>query len=352
MIVKNSLEENIVFLGYLDRSEFHKRMNDVDVYIQASPFEGYGNSVVEALCEGKDILISDTGYIAETIRKKFPNHIIRSLEPSGLADSMNEFARSTFGNKEAEKIREYLTDMISRETVTSKWKTILSNISDSDIQTKNGSICNAVMFHDVDNTYTGIDYSRDGFGKLVEGLYTKGIRLCSAREYFKSQVRDNLIVCTFDDGYENVFKNAFPIMKKFGFSATIYICPDLIGKSNDWNHKDETNRWHLTHEMINNLVAEGWEVGSHGLSHINMRRLSEHELERSLIESKKLLEIYGTIESFCYPYGAFNDFIKGKVSKYYSNAFSVSIGGNNVESDLYQITRLTPEELMRRLELN
>lgn len=350
LISDNLLEENVSLCGYLGREEFHNKINEVDVYIQASPFEGYGNSVAEAIGEGKDILISDTGYLAETIKEEFPGHIIRSLAPSDMADSLYDYAENIFVKNEAEKIREYLADKLSKESVVAQWKDIISKIPEKDMQFKNG-ICNAVMFHDVDNSYTGIDYNKDGFRKLLRSIYDKGIRLCSARDYFAASIKDNLVVCTFDDGYENVFNNALPVMKELGFTATVYICPDLIGKNNDWNHKDEINRWHMTHDMLMDLVSEGWEIGSHGLSHINLRRLSESELDINLIESKKMLEQYGNIESFCYPYGSFNEFIKTKVGKYYKNAFSVSIGGNNVEEDLFQIIRMTPEELKRRLEV-
>ena len=171
------------------------------------------------------------------------------------------------------------------------------------------------------------------------------------REYLKKKEKKNTIICTFDDGYENVFKNAFPIMKRYGFTATVYVCPDLIGKDNSWNHKDDMNRKHMTHEMLVELADAGWEIGSHGLMHINMLRLSECALEHNLKESKKQLEIYGLIDSFCYPYGAFNAFIKEKVEKYYANAFSVSIGGCDYINDLYQLTRMTPEELIERLGL-
>lgn len=350
LIEDNLLEKNVFLLGYLERERFHQKMVEVDTYLQVSPFEGFGNSVVEAIGEGKDILISDTGYIAEEIKQRFPNHIISSLEPVNLATILNEYAKKTFKKNEAILIREILEDKLAKESVILKWKDVLNNTMEMCMKYKNG-ICNAVMFHDVDNTYSSIDYDKDGFRELIKKLANRGIRLCSVRDYFKMVSKDKIVVCTFDDGYENVYKNALPILQEYGFTATVYICPDLIGKKNDWNHKDEINRWHLTHEMILELVNAGWEIGSHGISHINLRRLSEQELLNNLSKSKKMLEIYGPIESFCYPYGAFNEFIKDKVSKYYNNAFSVSIGGNNVEADLYQIIRLTPEELKYRLEL-
>ena len=48
--------------------EFISKLSEIDIYIQASPFEGCGISVLEAIKAGKEILISNTGFIAETIR--------------------------------------------------------------------------------------------------------------------------------------------------------------------------------------------------------------------------------------------------------------------------------------------
>ena len=87
------------------------------------------------------------------------------------------------------------------------------------------------------------------------------------------------------------------------------------------------------------------------LSHMNMIRLSEHELDKCLGESKEMLSKYGEIDTYCYPYGIFNTYIKNKTRLYYSRAFSVDIGGSDYATDLYQITRFTPEALIRKLDL-
>ena len=351
IIEEESLKDYVSIYGYMDRESFHNMVKDVDVYLQASPFEGFGNSVAEAISMGKDILISSTGYIAEIIADEFPNHVMKSFKPEDMADDLFDFSVKTYPKREAVQIRKKLTPVLSKETVFSQWKSIL-RIGGQTSTIIDGTRCMAVMFHDVGKFYTGIDYAKDGFEKLLASVHEAGYRLCSARDFFSARDRVGLIVCTFDDGYENVYVNALPAMKQYGFTATVYICPDLIGKDNSWNHKDDTNRKHMNGEMLKTLVDAGWEIGSHGMSHMNMLRLSEHEIDESLSLSKKLLEEYDRTESFCYPYGSFNEFVKNKVKKYYSNAFSVSIGGNDFVDDPYQLVRMTPEKLLERLELD
>lgn len=350
IIKDNALEQNVILCGYLKREAFIEQMKSVDVYIQASPFEGFGISVAEAINIGKDVLISNTGYIAEKIGEAFPNHIIKSSNPSDMAEEILEFVVDVYPKGEKKAIREMLKEVLAEDEIVLKWKEVLEHTNIS--PTMSTESCMTVMFHDVNCSYTGVDYAVDGFEKLMKNLYENGYKLCSAKEYFGTQYKSKMIICTFDDGYENVYRNAFPIMKKYGFTATVYVCPDLIGCDNSWNHRDEVNRRHLNHDMISQLAEFGWEIGSHGLSHMNMIRLSDHQLEACLVESKKQLAKYGEVESFCYPYGIFNLFIKNKVKKYYSNAFSVTLGGCNYVDDSYQISRLTPEELITKLDLS
>lgn len=349
LIKKYNIEKNVFFYGYLKREDYILKMQEADVYIQASPFEGFGLSIIEALDIGKDILITDSGYIAENIREDYPGHIIKSLETWQLTDSIYEYIVNVYEKKEQIEIREKMSALLSEKKVVNQWELVLKNECAMDKNTYNDEDCRAVMFHDVDCSYTGVDYAVEGFSHLIRRVSLSGYRLCSAKEYFLSSDKSKLIICTFDDGYENVYLNVLPILKEYGFTATVFVCPDLIGKNNDWNHRDDVNRKHLSHEMICELVKEGWEIGSHGLSHINMLRLSEHELNECLCESKRMLSKYGDVETFCYPYGIFNMYIKGKVKDYYKRAFSVEIGGTNYWDDPYQIVRYTPERLWSRL---
>lgn len=347
LIDENGIRNNIELCGYLSREEYHKKMEEIDVYIQLSPFEGCCNSVGEAIINKKYILITDTGYFAESLRKNYPEIIIENLSPNKVAEKLYNYSNYISKKDDRENIINYLKEKISIEIIIKKWEELIYKKT----KTLNHKITPyIVMFHDINNMYTGIDYSLTGFENLVSLIAQKGYKLCSYKEYIISQNKENLIICTFDDGYEGVYKNAFPIMKKYNFTGTIFICPDLIGKSNDWNHRDEVLRYQMTEEMLEVLYKAGWEIGSHGLGHYNMLRLSQTELEYSLEKSKKMLEKkYGEIISFCYPYGSYKPYIRNLVAKYYEVAFSVDIGGINWKYDRYQMTRLVPEELKKIL---
>lgn len=79
--------------------------------------------------------------------------------------------------------------------------------------------------------------------------------------------RRQWIVCTFDDGYKSLTNEAYKILKRYDFSATVFICTDLIGCDNTWNNKDAVLRKHLNVDDIQKLKDAGWEIASHGVLH-------------------------------------------------------------------------------------
>jgi peptidoglycan/xylan/chitin deacetylase (PgdA/CDA1 family) len=103
------------------------------------------------------------------------------------------------------------------------------------------------------------------------------------------------VIITFDDAHEDNYTNAFPIMKKYGFTGVLYLPYNYIG----------TNGY-LTVDEVKTMTAAGWEVGSHTLSHpINFPTLDPASLRAEIVDSrKKLAALLGLpILTFAYPFG-------------------------------------------------
>ena len=101
------------------------------------------------------------------------------------------------------------------------------------------------------------------------------------------------IILTFDDGNKNVYLNAFPLMKEFGFIGEVYIIANRIDAEG-----------FLTRKQIMELLSSGWEIGSHGMKHIDLV-LNPEALRDEIGTSKKKIEDMLDIKltSFAYPYG-------------------------------------------------
>ena len=111
---------------------------------------------------------------------------------------------------------------------------------------------------------------------------------------------------TFDDGYESVFTNAFPIINDIGGKGSVFIISDFIGHSNRWDSNIGFLTFpHLSVNQIRELSSAGWTIGSHTRSHKCLIGMNEFQLKNELEGSKKKLEdLIGTaIEYLVPPFG-------------------------------------------------
>jgi len=107
---------------------------------------------------------------------------------------------------------------------------------------------------------------------------------------------------TFDDGYYGHYQWAYPLLKKYGLTATFFIITDSVGKPDM-----------LTWEQIKEMSDNGMFVGSHSLSHANLAAIGDEQLRRELADSKKIIEekIGKTVDLLAYPGGNYNEHVIG-----------------------------------------
>lgn len=104
---------------------------------------------------------------------------------------------------------------------------------------------------------------------------------------------------TLDDGWKNQFRYAFPILKKYNDPAVFYIYKNTIDK-----------KVFLTWNDVKTLAAANMIIGDHTESHPELPKVTVlADLQREIIGSKKWIEsrLGKTIDTFAYPFGAYND---------------------------------------------
>jgi peptidoglycan/xylan/chitin deacetylase (PgdA/CDA1 family) len=112
---------------------------------------------------------------------------------------------------------------------------------------------------------------------------------------------------TFDDGWRNWLTTALPVLERLDVRGTFFVCPGLFGAM----HPDVSGEAGalLDESEARALYEAGMELGSHSLSHPDLRRLSDDELAVELRGSKEAVEaITGEpCRLFAYPYGLYDE---------------------------------------------
>lgn len=148
------------------------------------------------------------------------------------------------------------------------------------------------------------------------------VSLKNAYEYIETnqKIPGNLVVFTFDDGYEDVFLYAVPVLKKYGFIGSFAIATDLLGRPG-----------YAVWDQVIEAQKNGMEIISHTKNHLDLTSLkySESDLTREIIESKTMLEqkLGVSVDFFVYPYGKYNYHTKELLkSAGYKMAFTTKFG--------------------------
>ncbi len=167
----------------------------------------------------------------------------------------------------------------------------------------------------------------------------KVISLGEAVKYLQSDFEkiSGSVVITFDDGYSDNYYNAYPLLQRHNFPATIFLVSDFI-RNNGNKYLSQSQ----IHEMKNNNIS----FGSHTVSHQILTRLTNEEVVREIKDSKDILEsqLSQIINFFAYPVGTRADFDDAimeivKAGKY-SCACSNIYGMNGKDADIFALKRI------------
>jgi len=191
------------------------------------------------------------------------------------------------------------------------------------------------------------------FERQIAYLKKKGYELLAASELIEfyranGEFPPRSIAVTFDDGWKDNYQHAFPVLKKYGAKATIFLVTSCIGQNTDRVTADgEGRREHLAETDILEMSKNGIEFASHSLTHALFNQIGKEEIEREVTESKKIIENLTQKEcsTFAYPAGFFTEFAKEAIKKAGYNAAFSTVYGNEKDWDIYALNRV---EILRR----
>jgi peptidoglycan/xylan/chitin deacetylase (PgdA/CDA1 family) len=168
--------------------------------------------------------------------------------------------------------------------------------------------------------------TRDDFKAQMKYLKENGYNVITLDQLldfldYKEQIPEKSVVITFDDGWRSIYNIAFPIMKEYGFPATLFIYTDFIGggKAISW-------------KQVKKLSENGFDIQCKTKTH---RNLATKKKKESFKEYFKSLGRY-----LAYPYGKTNNLVIAMLKKHgFRAAFTVERESNPFFVDNYRIHR-------------
>ena len=105
------------------------------------------------------------------------------------------------------------------------------------------------------------------------------------------------VILTFDDGYRDLYTDAYPALLKRNMKGVAYLVSGFLGAPNN-----------VTRDQVREMDLNGIQIGAHTYSHIDLTKASDAEVHKQLFDSKADLEqlVGHPVLDFCYPAGQFN----------------------------------------------
>jgi peptidoglycan/xylan/chitin deacetylase (PgdA/CDA1 family) len=172
------------------------------------------------------------------------------------------------------------------------------------------------------------------FEQQMKYLKDNGYRVISPRQLldfleYRRQIPKKSVLITMDDGYKSVYEVAWPILKKYDFTATLFVYTDYVGIS----------KKAITWDELRVLKANGFTIGSHSVAHSDLTKRNQDEteqdfqdrLKKEIFMSKQIIDSKLGQDTlfFSFPYGRYNADLMNRVkSAGYKIAVTVDRGSN------------------------
>lgn len=158
----------------------------------------------------------------------------------------------------------------------------------------------------------------------------------------KSVLPKRAVAITFDDGYLDNYSQAWPLLQKYGYNATIFLISNFVGLDNRFDRVKPTSSVPLMNEsQIKEMAAGGIEFGSHTANHKALTELAEQERQSELEDSRKALGVLlnKEVSSFAYPYSRVDENCEFAVQ---AAGYRVAVAGTGTDFRPYRLNRIDP----------
>ena len=202
----------------------------------------------------------------------------------------------------------------------------------------------SVLLNKADRGKHNIYVTKGALEKQFSYLKKKGYETITFKDIYEKEITDfkKKIILTFDDGYEDNYTLLFPLLKKFNFTAVIF----LVTREtyNKWGtEQGEPKKNLMTKEQILEMDRFGIEFGGHTCHHPELNKMPIEVVFDEVRNCKEDIEnlLNKKAISFAYPFGGLNDQVKEAVKNSgFHYGISTKSGPIEFNEDPYRIRRI------------
>jgi peptidoglycan/xylan/chitin deacetylase (PgdA/CDA1 family)/SAM-dependent methyltransferase len=151
------------------------------------------------------------------------------------------------------------------------------------------------------------------------------------------------VLLTFDDGYRDFADFAWPLLRKYGFPALVFLVAEEVGGTSRWDESHGESLPLLGWEEIRQLQSEGVHFGSHSARHVALTGLTPTEVVQQAAGSRALLSrgLGRPVEAFAYPHGDLNASVSHLLGACgYLYGFTSRMGSASLDESLLTLPRI------------
>jgi peptidoglycan/xylan/chitin deacetylase (PgdA/CDA1 family) len=183
-----------------------------------------------------------------------------------------------------------------------------------------------------------------GLAKLKEhGYHTIDLMEAVGMARRREEFPDRSFVITFDDGYQNAYSAAFPVLQESGMSATVFVTVGETLTSGSTRLPSQSGRDMLSWNEIREMHASGSiRFGAHTLTHPDLTTMPAERVEAEVRDSKSIIEdaLSAPVVSFAYPFGRYDARSREIASRHFECACSDRLGLITAKSDAFALERV------------
>lgn len=186
-----------------------------------------------------------------------------------------------------------------------------------------------LTFHNIDASGSPISITRQEFASLVDGILQSGHSVVPLRQLLDEPQTPRRIALTFDDGFASTHESAFPVLRRVGLTATLFLTTDHVGGDSRWASLPAGAPVFpmLSWSQVDDLYRAGWSIEAHTATHPDLRLLPPDRIEAEFARADAAIgERLGKApDVLAYPYGYRNQRVEDIAARRYRFAVTTRL---------------------------